>query len=212
LLVVFVQSIYPITASNSILSMVIYQTFYASLMIAGVFVVRDNPIYVKVLVVLGLAWMIAGFVFALNPDATWAILITYAVVGTFQAMVVYVLLHYVFDATRVNRDVIYAACAAYFLIGGVFVPIYGSIETVTFAIEGSHAFADGGVTTDGVVPWQTFIYYSYSTLTTLGYGDILPVTMVARSAAALEAMIGVLYMAIIIARLVSLYNAEGGES
>ena len=58
-------------------------------------------------------------------------------------------------------------------------------------------------------PWQSFIYYSYATLTTLGYGDILPVTMWARSMASLEAIVGVMYITVIMARLVGLYSSEG---
>ena len=60
---------------------------------------------------------------------------------------------------------------------------------------------------DSVVPWQVIVYYSYATLSTLGYGDVLPVTAWARSAATFEAVVGVLYTAVIVARLVGLYAA-----
>lgn len=46
------------------------------------------------------------------------------------------------------------------------------------------------------------------TLTTLGYGDILPATMLAKAAVSIQAIIGVMYLTIIMARLVSLYSAE----
>jgi len=62
-----------------------------------------------------------------------------------------------------------------------------------------------------VFPWQTLVYYSYATLTTLGYGDILPATFWARSAASFEAVVGVLYTAVIVARLVGLYAAKEVE-
>ena len=68
-----------------------------------------------------------------------------------------------------------------------------------------HAFSDGNIQPGEIFPWQTFIYYSYSTLTTLGYGDILPIQPWARAAATLEAILGVLYITIIMARLVGLY-------
>jgi hypothetical protein len=50
-------------------------------------------------------------------------------------------------------------------------------------------------------------YFSFVTLSTVGYGDITPVSKVARMLAALEAMTGLLYVAVLIARLVSLYSA-----
>jgi hypothetical protein len=52
-------------------------------------------------------------------------------------------------------------------------------------------------------------YFSFVTLSTVGYGDITPVSKVARMLAALEAMTGLLYVAVLIARLVSLYSAPG---
>jgi hypothetical protein len=58
------------------------------------------------------------------------------------------------------------------------------------------------------------MYFSFVTLTTVGYGDVLPVHPVARSLAMLEAVVGPLYIAILLARLVSLAVApvpEGGS-
>ncbi len=107
-----------------------------------------------------------------------------------------------------NRDsrshaIIVAASAVYLLLGAVFVPVYGLIETL---IPGS--FIDGSLPSGAILPWQNFVYYNYATLTTLGYGDILPIAMWARSAASMEAVIGVLYITVIMARLVGLYAQE----
>ena len=55
---------------------------------------------------------------------------------------------------------------------------------------------------------RDFTYYSYVTLTTLGYGDITPKTPTAKYLATLEAIIGQLYLAVLIARLVGLYIAQ----
>ena len=85
--------------------------------------------------------------------------------------------------------------------------IYGIIEGITFSQTGQHAFSDPTAVPGEIFPWQNFVYYSYATLTTLGYGDVLPVTLWARSFASVEAIIGVLYITIIMARLVGLYAA-----
>jgi hypothetical protein len=63
-------------------------------------------------------------------------------------------------------------------------------------------------TLGGAVSWQQFVYYSLITLSTAGYGDILPANMWARMLAGLEVTIGVLYIAILVARLVSLYDVQ----
>jgi hypothetical protein len=52
------------------------------------------------------------------------------------------------------------------------------------------------------------IYYSFVTMTTLGYGDITPKIQIAATLAYVQALIGQLYVAILIARLVSLYSAH----
>jgi hypothetical protein len=55
----------------------------------------------------------------------------------------------------------------------------------------------------------TAFYYSFMTLTTVGYGDITPVSNVARMLAITESMSGTLFVGVLIARLVSLYSAPG---
>jgi hypothetical protein len=52
---------------------------------------------------------------------------------------------------------------------------------------------------------ETIIYFSFTTLTTLGYGDILPNSPSARTVAILEAITGVLYIAILVARLLGIF-------
>ena len=54
--------------------------------------------------------------------------------------------------------------------------------------------------------YSDFLFFSFATLTTLGYGDITPITTQARSFAIVEAVYGVLYSAILIARLVGVYR------
>ena len=58
---------------------------------------------------------------------------------------------------------------------------------------------------------SVFMYYSLVTLTTLGYGDITPVTPLARNLAAFEAAMGQLYIAILVARLVGLHIVHSGQ-
>lgn len=210
-LVALVQIVYPMTLAadgrTSIpVMLIIYQLLYASLLAAGILLVRESTFYLRLLIILAALWTVTGVTYTLNQDALWALLAGYVVIGSFQIAVVWVLLRYMFTARAVDLDIIYAACAVYLLLGAIFVPIYGLIETFTFwSLDGHHAFADGATAVGEVLPWQTFIYYSYSTLTTLGYGDVLPVTFWARSAASVEAIIGVLYLTIVMARLVGLY-------
>jgi len=60
--------------------------------------------------------------------------------------------------------------------------------------------------------WGDLAYYSLVTITTLGYGDIRPVSSLARSFASLEAVSGLFYMSVIVARFVGLYSLSEAES
>src|SRR5262249_56877801 len=93
---------------------------------------------------------------------------------------------------------VYAALSAYLLAGLVFGVLHWAI---TIRWPGSLAEA-GAVGTPVPIPLSTAIYYSFVTLATLGYGDVVPRTQVARGLAVLEAVGGQLYIAVMIARLV----------
>lgn len=203
ILVIVVQSIYPITGGGAVWATILYQVLYAGLVAAGIVVAHESRWQTAVLIVLGVLWLISGPIYAFNQTERWALLLGYVTLMPFQAMVIQVLLRFIFATRKIDRDVLYVATAVYLLLGAIFVPAYGLLETVQ---PGS--FVDGAVATGNLFPWQHFVYYSYATLTTLGYGDVLPVTMWARSLASIEAIVGVLYLTVIMARLVGLYAGE----
>jgi hypothetical protein len=108
---------------------------------------------------------------------------------------------------QVDADVLYGSVCIYLLIGGIFAMIYLLIET----LHPGSFFIDPAYNINGVVDAADFIYYSFITLVTLGYGDIIPVASYARGSAVIEGIIGVMYLAIIISRLVGLYIANSTE-
>jgi hypothetical protein len=99
---------------------------------------------------------------------------------------------------------IQGSIAAYVLLGVIWAHAYSLIAVLRpGAFSGPVNAADGP---------RAFLYFSFVTLTTVGYGDVLPVHAAARSLANLEAMVGTLYLAILVARLVSLAVAPGAAS
>ncbi len=118
-----------------------------------------------------------------------------------------ILLFYVL-ATLVGRtvslketdfDSLCGAVAAYFLIAAAWAVSYRVIEVVA---PGSFSFPGGNLEALG----GQLLYFSLTTITTLGYGDITPVSPFARMWSTLEATAGVLYVALLIARLIGLYR------
>jgi hypothetical protein len=95
----------------------------------------------------------------------------------------------------VNRETLYAALSTYLLAGLFFGEIYWSVENIR---PGSLVGPDP--TTE-----FTSIYYSFVTLATLGYGDFLPRTDIARGLATFEVIGGQLFLAVMVARLIGLF-------
>ena len=136
------------------------------------------------------------------PDATLRLadtLLTMAGLALLAALVLW----QVFLPGRIDVHRIIGAIGAYLLIGLLFAQVFRLI-----AQWAPGAFLVHGVPLDYDTLVPLFRYYSFVTLTTLGYGDLIPVHPVARSMTVLEALTGVLYPAILIARLVSLERPE----
>jgi hypothetical protein len=110
-----------------------------------------------------------------------------------------VVLRAVFRATDVGFDELSGAVASYLLIAVAWAVSFRLIETMS-----PGAFAQLGP--DPQATFTQFLYFSLTTVTTLGYGVITPISPVAHILATLEAVTGVLYVAVLIARLVSLYR------
>lgn len=116
-----------------------------------------------------------------------------------------VLLKRVVNSEHVTQDTIFGAISVYLLIGISWGLIYAVIESLTpgaFSVQLQHSDVDSQIVYPGAI--SIFIYYSFVTMTTLGYGDIVPLTNVARTVSIFEAVLGQLFLAILIARLVGL--------
>ena len=94
----------------------------------------------------------------------------------------------------------------YFILGLIWFGLYNLINMV---YPGS--FQESGVPVGLKALHGTFLYFSMETLTTLGYGDIIPVHPVARMCATFESAAGILYIAITVARLVSSYQSANKQ-
>ena len=106
----------------------------------------------------------------------------------------------VVSAPAVTFDILCAGVALYLLIGVTWALTYMVLDVLDpDAFEFISLTADKG--------WTEFLYFSFATLTTLGYGDITPNAPFVRIWVVMEAVMGVLYVAVLVARLVSLYRA-----
>ncbi len=123
----------------------------------------------------------------------------------FLLLITVSILRHVLKAREVTADTVYGALCVYLLIGFIWTSAYFVVES----------YAPGSLEMDGIAlatragsregMFSKCLYYSYVTLTTLGYGDIKPITPPAQSLAYVEALTGQLYLAVLVARLVALH-------
>jgi Ion channel len=118
------------------------------------------------------------------------------------AFVVANLLRFVLRAPSVNTEVLCASISAYLMLGLLWTVAYWLVAQVN---PNAFAFNTATGTKETMVGFNAF-YFSFITLSTVGYGDIAPVSRIARWLAATEAMTGLLYITVLLARLVSLYS------
>lgn len=201
ILIVLLNMLYPITGGGGFGAFMVYTVLYAGLFVAGILITSDSRAHITWSISVAVVWFVMAVLYGLDPASYWKTQVTYFILLVFHGTMLSVMLRYIFSATAVNVDVLYAAAAVYFLLSFLFVPLYGMVET---ASPGS--FVD--VTRQVPVQWQQFVYFSLVTLSSTGYGDILPVSMWARMLAGIEMAVGVLYVAILMARLVSLYDTQ----
>jgi hypothetical protein len=148
--------------------------------------------------------MVVMFASILNPAhalqiANWLLL------AVFFGFVSARLFSYLGRPGSITSGRLYASVSLYFMLGTLYYTIFNLIETV---YPGSFVEA---VSRPPEIHHSSLLYLSLVTLTTLGYGDVLPISPPARMLTALEAATGVLYVAITVARLVAAYQGTSTE-
>jgi len=168
-------------------------------LLSGVLAVSDRKGVLLIALVLAIPAIAGRWINHFRPDVVRpAVFLTAALVLT--AFVVVNLLRFVWRAPSVNIEVLCASISAYLMLGLMWTMAYWLVDQLT---PGAFAFNVGPRSMNGF----NGFYFSFITLSTVGYGDITPVSRIARWLAAMEAMTGLLYVAILISRLVGLYSS-----
>jgi hypothetical protein len=141
-------------------------------------------------------------------DASARSLVTIALTLAFDAFIIVVIFRRVFVHGQPNSETISGALCIYLLVGFGFASLYRLL-----AMLQPHAFYFDPVTNLHTDPNRfDLIYYSFGTMTSLGAAGITAVSDQARSLTVIEAVLGVLYLAVLISRLVGAYHAVSRES
>ncbi len=171
--------------------------FLTAIFISMVYTLSYNKVHVIAGVFLAIVMLAALWLQYFDPSK-WILPVGMLAGVIFVLMVIASIINLILQSEEVCREVIYAAILLYLLAALMWAFIYTFLELVdpaSFNIELNRS--DGYLT--------VFQYYSFVTISTLGYGDITPTTEVARAFSVLEAVIGQLYLVVAVAWLVGMH-------
>ncbi len=179
---------------------------FSAVLVVAVYAVSHNKQQLATGLLIGIPAVIANWLRYVFPEPAF-ILANHVLAVLFYAFIVWSLLRNVLTTRKVTSDVLYGAVAVYFLIAIGWAWVFSLLE---FLVPGSFMNVVG-LRADLPVVWSDLAYFSFTTFTSVGFGDVLPVTNQARSFAILEVICGVLYITVLIGRLVGLYRSEVAE-
>jgi hypothetical protein len=202
LLMIFVMFAFAATApdtnwARSVLVFIQSATLVVALWTSGLTKYARASLSI-VAVAVGLA-----IILVLNPSNTLT-----GIVGIFELVltlgVAFIVAFGIIDQGEVNAQSVTGAICVYLLLGLGFTFVYGAVAV----LDSNPFFVQG---TDGTLALR--LYYSYITLTTVGYGDYTPATNLGHMLAIIEALMGQLYLVTVVALLVSrIGQGRGGDS
>ena len=192
---------YPLTLYMGGLGNLLFLLAYTLMFVIGVLVTSEDKKHFIQTSIAAIVWMVCAVVSFFAPSSDSATIISQVAIIPAQLLMTIALLRYIYTSKVVNANVMMTAITVYIFIAAMFTPLYVIVSRLDV-----NAFVDNGL---GVAPqWQQLVYFSFVTLATLGYGDVLPLNAWARSLATMEGMVGVLYVALIMGRLIGVYSQE----
>jgi hypothetical protein len=167
----------------------------------AVWAVRRTPALTWMALLLGGPAMVFTILEAVEPSSDWIVLVSAIFHAPFYFYVSYGMIRYLFHDEDVTRDELFATGAAFTVVAWGFAYVYAAAQVVW---PGSFVAFEG----DGDRPWFELLFLSFTTLTSVGLSDVIPVLGHARSLVMVEQVAGVFYVALVVARLVGLNAAR----
>ena len=168
--------------------------FFSIILYSLYIIGREKPFILKIIFFIGLTQVSMAALFDIYH------LEHYSIIRLLSALIFYLImsfecLQYTFEDKVITQSTLFGALCAYLLIGQCFTSVYVLIyqfEPLSFS----------GLSSERVNINSDLIYFSFVTITTLGYGDILPVSKMAKTLAWMESYMGQAYLTILMALLV----------
>ena len=170
------------------------EIFVTAILLSGIYAVSEDRVTLVFALLTGLPALFTNWTFQLLKIPS-LLLIHHICAGLFFAVATIIIVRHLVNQKVVTVDLIWGAVCGYFFIGFMWGDIYSLLETIQ---PGSFNLGEG------VPDIDSLIYFSFVTLATLGYGDIVPLTKQAQSLVVIETIMGQMYLAVNIAALVAI--------
>ena len=180
-----------------------FRIFGSAVTLFSVYAISFRRSFVLIALLLAIPTLLQRMLVS-RGDAGAFSLLSVSLSFVFDVFIVTVIFRRVFTEDQPNSEAIFGALCIYLLVGFSFAGLYGMLATVQ-----PRAFYLDPVANLRTVPDRfDFIYYSFGTMTSLGAAGITPVSDQARSVSVIEAILGILYLAVLISRLMSAYQTR----
>ncbi len=204
LLTVLLISLCLIIALRDPLHRYILGFFFILGLSGSTFTITRRFVHQAILLPSGLAALIVHIIFPTEYAPSWVNVLDNGLWLIFTGSLAWIVFTHVYNSPRVGRQQIFGAISVYLLLGILFTQLY----EILIYIQGNAIYFDPSRFPEEAVGTSQVLYYSFVTLATVGYGDVSPFTPAARALSVFESLIGVMYIAILIARFVSNYEKE----
>ncbi len=186
----------------------LFKVLFTAILISSAYTLSHQRINLIVTGILGVLAIVSSWADEIFGVSRGLLYFNFSVTIAFFIYVIAIHINQLISQRKIGPNLLYAALCGYILIGILWGCIYSLFALV---LPDAFYMAHVAVQTKSyadVAKMPEFIYYSFITLTTLGYGDIVPVLPAAQSFATLEAISGQFYLTVLVARLVALYVSQ----
>jgi Ion channel len=196
--------IYPYCIDEGPIGKLIVSILFSMILITGSYATGHN----RRSLVSGIALAIVAIILdwlhlvAAHPNMFRVLSLIYII---FLSYTIGAVLHYLLVKGPITADKLHGALAAFIMLAFLWAFLYSFVEDFF-----PHSFNIANHDSDQGNLFYVLLYFSFTTLTTVGFGDIVPITHQARSLVIIEQLVGVFFVAVLIARLAGLYPPRAG--
>ena len=191
--------IYPYGIDEGPIGKIVVSVIFSMILITGSYATGHNRRSLVFGVALAIVAIILNWLHFVGPHPIMFRVLS-LIYMIFLSYTIAAVLRYLLVKGPVTADKLHGALAGFIMLAFLWAFLYTLLEDIF-----PHSFNIGTGDIDTANLFYSLLYFSFTTITSVGFGDIVPITHQARSLVTIEQLIGVFFVAVLIARLAGLY-------